>query len=38
LSSTVMTIPKTKFCKEGSAVLFLVFARGQKPKTRNYFL
>jgi hypothetical protein len=26
----VVTIPKTKFRKEGSGILFLVFARGQK--------
>jgi hypothetical protein len=36
LSSTVRTVPKTKFHKEGSRILFLVSA-GQKPGTRNYF-
>jgi hypothetical protein len=31
-SSTVRMVPKTKFCKEGSGILFLVSA-GQKPET-----
>jgi hypothetical protein len=37
-SSTVMTIPKTKFGKEGSGILFLVFARGQKQKQFHYLV
>jgi hypothetical protein len=34
----VRTIPKTKFCKEGSAILFLVFARGQKQSQKLFFV
>jgi hypothetical protein len=32
-----MTIPKTKFRKEGSGILFLVFALVVKNNHRNYF-